>query len=291
MEAVMADGSPTVRRRRLGLILRDLREQRGMTGEEVGAAVERSNSWLSRIEMGKSGLRARDLRDLLNLFEVTDVRLRAELEELARAGKERGWWNKYGDAVTGPLSTYIGFEVDASEILAYESAVIPGLLQTEEYARALFTSAYPPDSADMVARKIKIRMARQPLLAREPEPLKLWAIIDESVLHRRIGSPTIMQAQLKHLRDAALMPNITLQVAPFTAGAYPGLVRPFMVLRFPLAADPDLAYTENFDGGTFAEGDDAERYHEAFNHLRAAALSPFQSVEMVDRALADGHAQ
>jgi transcriptional regulator with XRE-family HTH domain len=291
MEAEMADGSPTVRRRRLGLILRDLREQRGLTGEEVGASVERSNSWLSRIEMGKSGLRTRDLRDLLNLFEVTDVRLRAELEELAKAGKERGWWNKYGDAVTGPLSTFIGFEVDASEILAYESAVMPGLLQTEDYARALFTDGYPPESTEMINRKIKIRMQRQPRLTQEPSPLKLWAIIDESVLHRRVGSTAIMQAQLQHLRDAAQMPNVTLQVAPFTAGAYPGLVRPFMILRFPLAADPDLAYTENFDGGTFAEGDDAHRYHEAFNHLRAAALSPFQSLKVVDRALADAHAQ
>lgn len=283
----MADGSPTVRRRRLGRILRDLREGQGMTGDEVGAALERSASWVSRIEIGKQGMRVRDLRDLLVLYGMTDDKVRSELEELAKEGKARGWWNKYGEAITGPYSAYIGFEAEASELLCYETVVMPGLLQTEEYARALFSNVHPPHSGDAVERRARIRMARQALLSRV-DPVRLWAIMDESVVYRRIGDSQVMRNQLKHLIEVALLPNVTLQVAPFTAGAYPGAVHSFSVLRFPQAADPDLVYIEDWGGGVFAEGEDARRYHEVFNHLRAAALSPLDSVEMIRKVLDAG---
>ncbi|MBB5871795.1 transcriptional regulator with XRE-family HTH domain [Allocatelliglobosispora scoriae] len=280
----MAEGSPTVRRRRLGLILREMREHTGMTGDEVGTAMERSASWVSRIEIGKQGMRIRDLRDLLALYEVNDEKLRSDLEELAREGKARGWWNKYGEAVTGPYSAYIGFEAEASELLSYETVVMPGLLQTEDYARALFSNVHPPHSGDQVEQRARIRMARQALLNRV-DPVRLWAIMDESVVYRRIGDSQVMHDQLKHLIELAQLPNVTLQIAPFTAGAYPGAVHSFSVLRFPQAADPDLVYIEDWGGGAFAEGDDARRYHDVFNHLRAAALSPIQSVEMIRREL------
>lgn len=278
----MAEGSPTVRRRRLGLILRELREQRGMTGDEVGAALERSASWVSRIEIGKQGMRVRDLRDLLVLYGMTDDKLRSELEELAKEGKARGWWNKYGEAITGSYAAFIGFEAEASEILGYETIVVPGLLQTEDYARALFSNLYPPEPGDIIERKTRVRMARQPLLTKAT-PIRLWAILDESVLHRRIGDANVMKGQLKRLVEAATMPNVTLQIVPFTAGSYPGSLHSFTLMRFPQVADPDIAYTEQWAGGVFAEGDDVERYHQVFNHLRAAALSPAETVELIRR--------
>jgi transcriptional regulator with XRE-family HTH domain len=280
----MAEGSPTVRRRRLGKILRELREQTGMTGDEIGVALERSASWLSRIEVGRQGMRVRDLRELLDFYHVEDESLRTELEELAREGKARGWWSKYGEAITGPYAAYIGFEAEARELLCYETVVFPGLLQTEDYARALFSNVYPPLADDAIERRAKIRMARQELLNRAA-PVSVWAVIDESVVYRRIGDARVMREQLKHILDLAQAPNVTLQIAPFTAGAYPGAVHPFSVIRFPQAADPDLVYTEDWGGGAFVEGDDARRYHDVFNHLRAAAMSPLDSLQMIQRNL------
>ena len=163
----VVDGSPTVRRRRLGLILRGLRERAGLTGEEVGTAIERSGSWVSRVETGRVGLRSRDLNDLLELYGVRDQALRDELLALAREGKQRGWWSKYADTLAGPYATYIGFESEAAELLVYETLVVHGLLQTEEYARAIFGAAMlPRNTGDMVERKVKVRMERQELLTR-----------------------------------------------------------------------------------------------------------------------------
>jgi transcriptional regulator with XRE-family HTH domain len=160
---VVADGSPTVRRRRLGLILRGLREKASLTGEEVGTAVERSGSWVSRVETGRVGVRGRDLTDLLELYGVEDRALADELLTLAREGKQRGWWSKFADTLAGPYATYIGFESEAAELLVYEISLVHGLLQTEEYARAIFGAAMPPNTGDVTERKVKVRMARQEL--------------------------------------------------------------------------------------------------------------------------------
>jgi transcriptional regulator with XRE-family HTH domain len=273
----VADGSPTVRRRRLGLILRSLRERAGLTGEEVGAAIERSGSWVSRVETGRVGLRSRDLTDLLSLYRVDDPALSAQLLSLAREGKQRGWWSRFADTLAGPYATYIGFESEAAELLIYETVVINGLLQTEQYARALFGATMnPPNTEDMIERKVKVRMARQELLTRA-RPLKVWAILDESVLHRRIGGDATHRAQLKHLYEMSLLPNVTIQIVPFDAMANPGMIGSFTIVRFPSADDPDIVYIEGVTGDIFAESEDALSYHEVFDHLRAAALSPTDS--------------
>src|SRR6185295_17380404 len=177
---LVAGVSPTVRRRRLGLILRGLREKANLTGDEVGTAIERSGSWISRVETGRVGLRGRDLNDLLELYQVNDRALSDELHSLAREGKQRGWWSKYADSLFGQYATYIGFESEAAELLVYETLIVHGLLQTEEYARAIFGAAMPPNSGDAIERKVKVRMARQELMVRQ-RALKLWAIMDESV--------------------------------------------------------------------------------------------------------------
>lgn len=280
----VVDGSPTVRRRRLGLILRGLREKAGLTGEDVGTAIERSGSWVSRVETGRVGLRSRDLSDLLELYQVEDPALADELLALAREGKQRGWWSKYADTLSGPYATYIGFETEAAELLVYETLIVHGLLQTEEYARALFGAAIRPNNTeDMVERKVSVRMARQALLTR-PNPLKLWAILDESVLRRQIGGPVVLRSQLKHLSEASSRPNITIQVVPFDAGPHAGMIGSFSMVRFPSRDDPDIVYIEGQTGDIFAEAEDAVWYQEVFDHLRAAALSPTESRVRIERA-------
>jgi transcriptional regulator with XRE-family HTH domain len=276
----MTEGSPTVRRRRLGLILRSLREKADMTGEEVGSAVERSASWVSRVETGRVGLRGRDLKDLLDLYRVEDPKAVQEMLDLARDGKQRGWWSKYADTLSGAYATYIGYEADAVELLDYEALVVPGLLQTEEYARALFAATVPPDSGAALERKVKVRLARQELLT-SATPLRLSVVLDESVLLRRIGGTSVMRGQLKRLLHAGEMPNVTIQVVPLASGVNPGMVSAFCLVKFPIEADPDTVYVEAATGDMFAEGDDAEWYRSVFEHLSAVALGPDQSRDKI----------
>jgi len=280
----MVDVSPTVRRRRLGLILRGLRERAGLTGEEVGAVIDRSGSWVSRVETGRVGVRARDLTDLLELYKVSEPDLAEELIALAREGKQRGWWSKYADTLTGPYATYIGFEAEAAQLLAYDTLVVHGLLQTEDYARAVLSNPLliPANAEETVERKLKVRMERQELLTKSMA-LKLWAILDESVLRRQIGGPVVHLGQLQQLLDMSLMPNVTIQMVPFDAGPPPAMVGSFAIVRFPLREDPDIVYVEGGNGDMFAEGDDALMYDDAFNNLRAAALSPAESRQRIER--------
>jgi transcriptional regulator with XRE-family HTH domain len=279
----VVDGSPTVRRRRLGLILRGLRERAGLTGEEVGAVIERSGSWVSRIETGRVGLRSRDLSDLLSLYKVEDPTVRSQLQTLAREGKRRGWWSQYADAVSGPYATYIGFEADAQALLVYEAAVVNGLLQTEDYARALIAGAsLPPDPDDVVERKVKVRMERQELLT-QPNPLTLRVILDESVLLRPIGGAEVYRAQLKQLIERSGLPNIAIQVVPFEGAPHPGLTGSFTVVKFPSADDPDIAYIEGASGDIFAESEDALSFNEIFDHLSAIALSPKDTLDKITK--------
>jgi transcriptional regulator with XRE-family HTH domain len=281
----VTDGSPTVRRRRLGLILRGLREKAGKTGEEVGAAIERSASWISRVETGRVGMRGRDLKDLMHIYRVDDPTVVDELLGLAREGKQRGWWSRYADTLSGPYATYIGFESEASDLRTYHSLIVPGLLQTEEYARAIFRSVpVPKNSGDAVERRTKIRLSRQDLLTK-PEPLKLWAVMDEAVLRRRIGGELVLRDQLKRLLDISDLPNITVQVIPFVGGAHVGMIGSFSIVKFPMGSDPDVVYVEGINGGdVFAEGSDVGWYEDIFDHLRAVALSPADSCAMIREA-------
>ncbi len=238
---------------------------------------------MSRVETGRVGLRGRDLNDLLQVYGSKDQSVAAELLALAREGKQRGWWSKYADTLSGPYATYIGFESEAAELLSYETLVVPGLLQTEEYARAVFGAATRPNnSGDSVERKVAVRMARQELLT-GANPLKVWAILDESVIRRQIGGPAVLRGQLKRLCEVGTSPRVTIQVVPFDAGPIPGMIGSFSVVRFPLAEDPDIVYIEGATGDVFAEAEDAVWFDEVFDHLRAAALSPVESRNMIER--------
>jgi transcriptional regulator with XRE-family HTH domain len=293
------NGSPTVRRRRLGLILRNLRERQGLTGEQVGAAVERSGSWVSRVETGRVGLRGRDLVDLLDVLGESDPAVREDLAALAREGKQRGWWSKYADSLSGPYATYIGFEAEATKLQVYETLTVHGLLQTEDYARALFHAALPTLDRDAMERRIKVRLARQESLtgsgtagrsgvagtSGRSHPLELWAIFDESVLHRRIGGGDVLKGQLRYLREATELPNVTIQILPFSAGAHPAMVGSFTVIKFPVEDDTDVVYVEGVTSDIFVESEDARWYNVAFDHLLANALSPSDSRTRIERAI------
>jgi transcriptional regulator with XRE-family HTH domain len=280
----MPYGSPTVRRRRLGAILRGLRERRGLTGEEVSVKIDHSGAWLSRVETGRVSLRTGDLTVLLDMYQVSERALRDELLALARDGNQRGWWSKYADTLSGPYSTYIGFEAEADNLQVYETLVVHGLLQTEEYARATIQAALPSLGPAAVERKVSIRMARQELLRRQ-DPLRVWAIFDESLLRRRIGGVPVLRGQLIRLLETADDPNVTAQVLPFTAGTNPGMLGSFTVIKFPLPDDLDVVYVEGVTGDIFAEGEDVRWYNLLFEHLQATALSPAHSYELIERAV------
>jgi transcriptional regulator with XRE-family HTH domain len=278
--------SPTLRRRRLGAVLREMREHAEITRDEVGERLDCSASKIARIEIGDVGVRRRDLDDMLELYGVTDDLARRELAELARQSKERGgWWQKYGD-LPNPYLTLIELESVANSISSFQLMVVPGLLQTEEYARAVIKASRPSDSVEEVERRVKVRLTRQELLVR-PESPALWAVLDEAALRRVVGSSAVMRDQLGRLLDLGDRPNLTIQVLPFTCGGYEALFGGFMLLRFP-DPDPDVVYVEGFAGDVYLEKEEElVRCSLAFERLCDAALSQARSAELIRSAARD----
>jgi transcriptional regulator with XRE-family HTH domain len=277
--------SPTFLRFQLGARLRELRERAGLRADEVGEHADCSASTISRIEGGKVGIRRGVLLQLLELYNVTDEAHRETLLTLAKQGKQRGWWARYGD-LPAAYAQYIGFEAAASEMRNYEPLVVPGQLQTEDYLRALFRAAEPYQTEETVEKRVRVRLARQDLLTKE-NPLRLLTVLDEGVLRRLIGGPDVMRGQLKRLSEAIQMPNVTIQILPFSGGAYAGMAGSFAILSFPTADAPTIACAEGLTGALYAEGDDARRYTLVFDSLRAAALSPLESARLIDSVRAE----
>jgi transcriptional regulator with XRE-family HTH domain len=280
-EREMARGqSPTVRRRRLASELRRLREAVKLTIEEVGEKLECSASKISRIETGHVGVTPRDARDLLDLYNVPPDQLEA-LVQLAREARQKGWWHKYNEVFTG---AFVGLESDASSLRAFQALLVPGLLQTEDYIRAVIKSIRPNWAEAEVELRVAGRMERQRLLT-AAEPPHYWAIIDEAVLRRTVGGPSVMHGQMLRLCEIATMPNVTLQIVPFDAGAHSSVEGPYLILGFPEQADPDVVYVDTATGGVYLEEQaDVQRYTLMFDHLRASALSPDDSLQMVSGA-------
>ncbi|RZQ63176.1 helix-turn-helix domain-containing protein [Amycolatopsis suaedae] len=268
---------PTVRRRRLAGELRRLRESAGLTIDEVGEKLECSASKISRIETGHVGVNPRDVRDMLELYGLSGDQ-REALVQLAREARTRGWWHAYNEVFTG---TFVGLEADASSLCAFQALLVPGLLQTERYARTVIRAMRPDADEVEIKRRVAARMARQELLT-DPAPPQYWAVIDEAVLHRMVGGTEVMTEQLSRLLDVATMPHVTIQVVPFGAGAHPGMEGPFLILGFPEQADPDVVYVDSTSSGVYLElPDDVRRYTMMFDHLRAAALRPDDSVQLI----------
>lgn len=262
--------SPTIRRRRLAAELRRLREERGSTIEQVALEIDWHPTKLSRIETGKQAVQPSEVRALLDLLG-TDPARRDALVALAREARRRGWWRAFGEAVPDWFAVYVGLESEATSIRLYESEFIPGLLQTEEYARAVHQATRVGAREEEIDRLVAVRMARQELLEGEDAP-DLWMVLDEAVVRRAVGGPDVMRGQLKRLVEAARRPNLTLQVLPFSVGAHAGMDGGFHILTFEPYAD-DVVYIEYRTGSFYLEKRwEIEQYTLVFDHLRAAAL-------------------
>lgn len=274
----MARGQgPTVRRRRLAGELRRLRDSAQLTIEEVADKLECSASKISRIETGHVGVTPRDVRDLLELYGLNGNE-REALVQLAREARTRGWWHAYNEVFTG---AFVGLEADASSLRAYQALLVPGLLQTERYAHTVIRAMRPDAEETDVSRRVAARRERQRLLT-DPAPPDYWAVIDEAVLHRQVGGAEVMAEQLARLVEMAALPHVTIQVVPFHTGAHPGMEGPFLILGFPEQADPDVVYVESTTSGLYLEMPaDVHRYALLFDHLRATALKPDDSVELI----------
>jgi transcriptional regulator with XRE-family HTH domain len=244
-----------------------------MTQEDVARRTGKDRSTLYRLESAQQRPQRSTLIQLLDLYAVPEPR-RGELLMLLREAANRGWLQSYRSALPEVYSDYIGFEEEARAIGNYESLFIPGLLQTEDYARAQLHGTLPHASTEEVETRVAARIQRQAILAR-PQPPELWAVIDEAAARRLVGGRQVMAAQLARLSEAAAQPHITVQLIPFGAGAHPGMDGSFVVLEFPDPADRPIVYTESAAGGLFLEeNEEVRRYTLMFDHLRAAALPP-----------------
>jgi transcriptional regulator with XRE-family HTH domain len=278
---------PTVRRRRLGSELRRLREAHSIKLEEVAEHLGVAASTLSRIETGKAPTKSLYLNAMLEMYGVSDPGQRQILVDMAREGHRKGWWSVYDDVLPTGFGIYVGLEVEAAGLRSYEAEVVHGLFQTPDYARAVLREVFNRDSDEHVERLVDLRMKRKDVLDRDP-PLDVWLILDEAVIRRAIGGPEVMRAQLTRLTEASKMPNVTIQVLPFSSGAHAGLRGSFSILEFPERADPDVAYVDSLAGIIYLEKDrEVRSCGEAFDRLRATALSPGASAELIADAVKD----
>jgi len=270
--------SPTLRRRELGVLLRSRRLQLGLTVEQVAEHLECSPSKISRMETGHRGVTPRDVRDLCDLYEITDQAGRDKLVALARESRQSAWWQSYDL----PYSMYVGLEAEATAIGDFQSSVVPGLLQTPDYARAGHLGAFPVLSPEEIDRRIEAKLTRQQLLIRSGGPA-LSAVLDEAVLHRLTGGTTVMYAQLSKLLEVTKLSNITIQVIPFTVGAHPGVESNFSILELP-PPSPGVVFVEGLVGSIYLEKpDDLDRYQKIFARLKEIALSPQDSIGLIAR--------
>lgn len=274
--------APTIRRKQLGTRLRRLRDSAGKSQQEAADWLEVQKPSISKIENGRQRILLRHVRLLCQLYGVEAPELQA-LEELARQADERGWWTSYGDTVPDWFEAYLDLEGDAEEILNYESELVMGLLQTPGYVRAVVQASRPDATVEELQRFVDLRLARQQRLV-DYAPPKLHLVLNEAVLLREVGGPTVMREQLEHLSTMAALPHVTLQVLPFKVGAHPSMISPFTMLKF--AAEPAMnsVYLENGRGALYLERpSDLQQFKWTFAQLSEMALSPRESLKAVGK--------
>jgi len=274
--------SPTVRRRELGALLRKLRTEKGLTVEQAAEHLLISMSKLSRMETGHGVATARDIRDLCDLYGVTDEVERNRMMNLAAEGKQQGWWQSYDLG----YATYVGLETEAVAISAFQSSVVHGLLHTADYARAGHEGAMPRLSPDQIEMQIEAKLTRQRILTRDNAP-SFAVILDEAALHRVVGGYRVMAEQLARILDMSALPNITVQVLPYNVGAHPAVESNFTILELP-DPTPGVVFVEGLIGSTYlARDDDLTRYQSIFRKLESIALSPQGSIDLIRKLLRD----
>ncbi|MFG2997062.1 helix-turn-helix domain-containing protein [Streptomyces sp. NPDC048340] len=275
-------GSPTARRRRLAIELKKLREDGRLTCNQVGLALDWSGSKVNRLETGQGRVQPSDIDALCRFYETPDE-LRELLKSLAKDSKTKGWWHAHGDAVPAWFSVYVGLEQAASSLHTYQGEFVPGLLQTAEYTSEL-CRASAEQTEDEIHRLVEVRQRRQDLLI-EASPPDLWAVIHQSALVHIVGNRHVMARQLEHMLAVVTLTNVTVQILPYDAGAYPA-TGPFTVLGFPERGDPDVVYREGLSDSVYLEEpSDVALYTKAFDHLRALALSPQRSASLIRRTM------
>ena len=269
----------------VGAQLRRLRIEAGVSREEAGEAIRASEWKIHRLENGQVGFKDRDVGDLLRLYGVTDLDDIAGFLQFAREANAPGWWQQYGDLLPQWFKAYVDLESAATLIRTYEGQLVPGLLQTEEYMRAVIGGANLDESPEEAERRVALRMARQTLLTR-PDGPRLWAVIDEAALRRPVGSPEVMRGQLARLIDAAKLGSVVLQILPLLAGAHPGMVGAFSILRFADVELPDVAYVEHLTNALYLDRrDDVNRYLHVMDRISMRAAPPDKTVDILHKVL------
>jgi transcriptional regulator with XRE-family HTH domain len=268
--------SPTVRRRELGALLRALRNEKGLTVEQVADRLLCSPSKVSRMETGHGIATSRDIRDLCVLYHVTDAAERDRMMTLAREGKRRAWWQSYDLA----YANYVGLEEEAVAISAFQSSVVHGLLHTPDYARAGHEGAMPRLDPHRIDLQIEAKLTRQRILTQE-DPPRFHVVLDEAALHREVGGRRVMAEQLAKILQAAALPNVVVQVLPYDRGFHPAVESNFTILELPNPA-PGVVFVEGLIGSTYLERpDDLKRYHEIFNRLQSIALNSKDTADLI----------
>ncbi|HEY5836561.1 helix-turn-helix domain-containing protein [Streptomyces sp.] len=272
---------PAVRRRRLGEELRRLRDQAGLTSGEAAGLAGWHQSKISRIETGRSSVRAEDVALLLDVYAVRDRDLRDLLATLAGNGVQRGWWHDFRDVLPVEYRDFISLETGAIRARSMENTVVPGLLQTRAYAEALTRDVMPRLGRREVDSLVSVRIARQAVLRQDP-PLELWAVLDEAVLRREVGGPEVMAGQLRHLEEAGRLPHVRLQVLPFSAGGHMGVTGSFVIFSFPSTSDLDVVVIDHLTSSLYVDRkEDTEAYGAAFARLRDRALPREESAALI----------
>lgn len=273
------NSGPTVLRILVGSQLRRLREHAGMTREQAADVIRGSEAKMSRLETGRTGFKQRDIVDLLTLYRVTDDAEREAVLGLARQANEPGWWQPYSDSMPGWLELYVGLEQAASVIRCYETQYVPGLLQTEGYAKSVIQLG-PIEQIDAVKQRVGLRMQRQQLIDDASSP-DLWVVLDEAVLHQTMGDAAVMRDQIDHLLEVTRRPRVTVQILPFDrSGQVATGGGPFSLLRFSEPDLPDIVYLEQLTSALYLDRrEDVETYLEVIDRLGATALTPNASRE------------
>jgi transcriptional regulator with XRE-family HTH domain len=278
-------GGPTVRRFVVGSQLRRLREAREISRDTAGYAIRASASKISRMELGRVSFKLRDITDLLTLYGVTDAAQRAAVLRIAEQANDPAWWQTYEDVLPGWFHTYVGLEEAASLIRTYEVQFLPGLLQTEGYARAVIAAGTPELSGDEVDKRADLRMRRQRILS-GAQPTRLWAVLDESALRRLTGGRPVVQAQIRHLLAVSDRPNITIQMMPLHPGAFTVDGGGFSILRFAEDDMPDVVYIEHLTGAQYLDKPEhVDRYLQVMNRLTVEALTPAATADALAKLL------
>lgn len=273
---------PTVRRRVLAANLRRLREGHGLHLEAAAEVLSCDPSKISRIEKAESGIRQVDLKLLLDLYKIKDKGEREGWLALARESRKRRWWRDLEDQLPNDFLDQVGLEEDVSYCRGFEPGVVHGLLQTQPYAEAVIGRGEPGPLSEERQARVQVRMERQKAITRSDHPLETWMILGEAALRQEYGGPDVLREQLRHLIELSELPNVTLQVLPFTAGAYRGGPFSFMIYRFPEPSEMEVVSLENHTAQSYLETPrDTEYYGDVFNHLRAAALGPIESQSLI----------